>query len=60
MDNANADSENGETSLPSISKVINKVSRAYNKLNGQITKSAAALQIKTEVCNELREAVNLL
>jgi len=60
MDNANADGENGEASLPSISKVINKVSGAYNKLNGQITKAAAALQIKTEVCDELREAVNLL
>jgi protein-arginine kinase activator protein McsA len=52
--------ENGEASPPSISKVINKLSGAYNKLNGQITKATAAVQIKNEVCDEVQEAINLL
>ena len=63
MDNASPDDENGEASPngpPSISKVINMLSGAYNKLNGQIIKAAAAVNIKTEVCDEVREAINLL
>jgi hypothetical protein len=63
MDKAPPDGENGEASLnghPSISKVINILSRAYNKLNGQIVKAAAAVNTKTEVCDEVREAINLL
>lgn len=66
MDNATPDGENGENgeaSLngpPSISKVINMLNGAYNKLNGQIVKAAAAVKTKTEVCDEVREAINLL
>jgi len=63
MDNETSDGENGETSPngpPSISKVINMLSKAHNKLNGQIVKATAASKIKTEVCNEVSEAINLL
>jgi hypothetical protein len=63
MDNAPPDGENGEPSPngpPSISKVINILSGAYNKLNGQIVKAAAAVNTKTEVCDEVREAIKLL
>src|SRR5271154_7039322 len=63
MDNAPPDGENGEASLngpPSISKVINILIEAYNKLNGQIVKAAAAVNTKTEVCGEVREAIKLL
>jgi hypothetical protein len=63
MDNASPDDENGKASPngpPSISKVINMLSGAYNKLNGQIIKATAAVNIKTEVCNEVRDAINLL
>jgi hypothetical protein len=63
MDNAPPECENSKASPsgpPSISKVINMLNGAYNKLNGQIIKTAAAVNIKTEVCDEVREAINLL
>jgi hypothetical protein len=36
------------------------LSRAYKKLNGQIVKAAAAVNFKTEVCDEIHEVINLL
>src|SRR5271169_3594837 len=63
MDNSPPDGENGEASPngpPSISQVINILSGAYNKLNRQIVKAAAAVNTKTEVCDEVRKAIKLL
>jgi uncharacterized phage protein gp47/JayE len=64
MDNAAPDGENGENGEaarpPSISRVINIISGAYNKLNGQNVKAAAVVNIRTEVCDEVREAIDLL
>jgi hypothetical protein len=62
MDNDGENGENGEArpnGHPSISEVINKLGAAYSKLKEQTVKAAAAVNTKTEVCNEIREAVNL-